>query len=199
MPMPDAIPDERTDSIQPGPGEVALFHDLSRWREQLARSIARNNLEIRSDEITEIVNRILFFVVFLRIAGDRGLISRETYCRLPEEEDPYISFLDLAQRSGDPWEELNGGLHRTTHTEEIIVEGRVFRPILEQAFKSERASELASIPLSAMAAIFSRYLEQTIKRSATHQATIVDTLDTLHSAGFPAQTDRMIGYVVDRT
>ena len=40
-------------------GKTALLHDLARWREMLSRSIARNNLSLRSDDIATAVNRVL--------------------------------------------------------------------------------------------------------------------------------------------
>src|SRR5512145_1257929 len=73
MPEPDAPMGVRPDP-EPGLMDVALLHDLVRWREQLARSIARNNLELSSDQISLAINRILFPLLLLRIAEDRHLL-----------------------------------------------------------------------------------------------------------------------------
>ena len=73
MPEPDA-PNASEARSRARPDGIALLHDLTRWREQLARSIARNNLELRSDQITAAVNRILFPLLLLRIAEDRHLL-----------------------------------------------------------------------------------------------------------------------------
>ena len=53
MPEPDAATDVCMDSAKPGLIEAALLHDLTRWRQQLARSIARNNLALHSEEIAD--------------------------------------------------------------------------------------------------------------------------------------------------
>ncbi len=200
MAEPYGNPDEITGISKPGLPDVALFYHLSYWREQLARSIARNNHEVRSDEIAGVVNRIIFFLVFLRVARDKGLIRGETIDRIFENGNLYQNLLHLARESGDPWEDLDGGLprHRIRY-EDVIVEERVLRPILEHAFILHRSHELVALPLSAFTVIFARYLEKTVKRSATQKATIVDTHDTILSSRSLAPTDRMIEYTVEST
>ena len=79
-----SLPDDK-DTLHPqNHGDAALFLDLTRWREQLARSIARNNLSMRSEMIATAVNRIIISLMFLRIAEDRGLISKGIAPEYPE-------------------------------------------------------------------------------------------------------------------
>jgi len=67
---------DNTKIIAQNHADAALLCDLTCWREQLARSIARNNPGMQSAMITTAVNRILFSLMFLRIAEDRGLVNR---------------------------------------------------------------------------------------------------------------------------
>src|SRR5271169_6224350 len=86
MPEPDTASDTSMDRDRPG---IALLHDIIRWREQLARSIARNNLALRSEQIATAVNQIVCRLLFLRIAEDRGLIGAGTFKQLSGDGDTY--------------------------------------------------------------------------------------------------------------
>jgi hypothetical protein len=196
MPRPDSSPLEESDRVEdPAP---CLCHALFGWREQLARSIARNNLAIRSDEIAEAVNRIVFFLVLMRIAGDRGLVNKEILSGLPASGEPYCDLLCLTGEAGDPWDDLDREPRRRgLRMEDLVVEERVLRPILVQALVSDPGCGFSTIPPVGIAGIFSRYLKQTVKRSAAHQATIVDTRDTIQSTGTYEAPDPMIRYMVE--
>ena len=74
MRRPVADPGKETDTPAPTGAASALLHDLCAWREQLARSVARNNIGMRSGEIGTAVHRIVFSLVLLAIAEDRGLV-----------------------------------------------------------------------------------------------------------------------------
>ena len=111
------------------------------WREELARSIARNNFGIRSDEIAEAVNRIIFFLVLLRISGDRGFVSREILKEIPLADDPYRTLLGFAHLAGDPWEDLEKEpFPKRPQIKDLVLEERVVRSVFTQALISDDTS-----------------------------------------------------------
>ena len=73
----------------------ALLHDLSSWRDQLARSIARNNHGLPSDTISSTANRIIGRLLFLCIAEDRGLIKAGTLQQIHDSGDPLVIVSEL--------------------------------------------------------------------------------------------------------
>jgi hypothetical protein len=185
MPAPVAAVPGSSDAFT-GTAETALFFDLTRWREALARSIARNNLAMRSNGIAIATNRIILAIVFLRIAEDRGIAPEETLAGIAGVGDsraviarllPYTAEM---YRSDDP--SMNTDLGPQPF-DNIVVDDSVVKSMLGGITSPERKYNLASMTDEAVAQVFSRYLTLTIRRSATHQAAIVDTHDTVLARG----------------
>ncbi|MFA4877316.1 MAG: N-6 DNA methylase [Methanoregula sp.] len=184
MPDPEAVPAKKPDAREPGRAESALLHDLTRWREALARSIARNNLELRSDQITTAVNRILFPLLLLRIAEDRhivkagmldGLSHSLTVPELISHLAPYADALYSDLSPAVPLPQDPGST--------FIVGDRVVRDILEALISPSRRYDFSQMTLIGSAGVLMQYLARTIRRSAAHQATVADTHDTVVSGG----------------
>ena len=166
----------------PGSGGTALLHDLSRWREQLARSIARNNPGMRSGAIASAVNRILFSLLLLRFGEDRGLIATGTIRSLHEGYNsctlPALLWYTRGLYAGDSPAGPEAG-----DSEGLVVEDRVLCTIFSALASPERRYDLSVMPAENLAEVLLRYLARTVRRSASNQAGIVDTHDTAISGG----------------
>jgi len=182
------------ESVPPEPAgpEEALSRDLSLWREQLARSIARNNIGMRSSRIGFLVNRQVFFLLALAIAEDRGVLARGTLQAIAEGT---IRWEDTRAGFGDPWagtgEEIKPGDPAPVIDDELIrtIAGRLVSP--------DRPYDLAEIPLDFVAALLDRYLARTVRRSAPHQAVVVDRPNA--APGQTSASQSLVGYAVERT
>jgi len=178
----------------PGPAgpEESLYRDLSSWREQLARSIARNNIGMRSSRIGLLVNRQVFFLLALAIAEDRGILARGTLRSIAEGKTRWE---DIRAGFGDPWtgtgEEIKPGDTAPS------IDGELVRTIAGRLASPDRPYDLAEVPLDSVAATLDRYLARTVRRSAPHHAVVVDRPDT--AAGQTEAIPSLVGYAVERT
>ncbi len=146
MPEPDTTIAERDDASRSHLMEVALLHDLTRWREQLARSIARNNLAIRSGGIATATNRIVFSLLFLRIAEDRGLVAEGTLQEIADHPDPYGQLLEITAPLALLWEEEAGSSsHDAVPMGTLVTEERVVYAMLTRLFAPDRPYRFAII------------------------------------------------------
>jgi len=204
MPEPDTTPDTSTGHDGAVLAGVALLHDLTRWREQLARSIARNNLALRSEQIATAVNQIICRLFFLRIAEDRSLIEAGTFERLSGDDDAFgiimngtqsldELFLDLFPTTSPP------GAGSDTLMESLVLEESVMKKIVQNLSAPERLYHFAGIRTETIAEVFGQYLRQTIRRSATQQATVIDTHDTVLSRFANTPGNEAIEYLVQAT
>jgi|GEM_PF-822230 len=204
MPEPDVASDMDMDGASSGPMEIALLHDLTRWREQLARSIARNNLALRSEQIATAVNQIIFRLLFLRIAEDRSLISAGTFRNIATEVDSYRILLHRTQALDDLFHDLFLPTHFTGPEpaglmDHLVIEETVMQKIVGQLNAPDRRYDFANIRTEAIARAFGQYLRCTVRRSATHQAGIVDTHDETHSRSTRCPGDDVVEYLVRGT
>ncbi len=185
------------DELKP---ERILLSDLTQWREQLARSIARNNYGYRSNDIATVVNQIIFRLIFLLVAEDRGLIDAGTVKKIHESDDPYKVLLKISQKMDNLWFDPDtGNQQKNVLIKNPVIENSLMKTILSRLSSAGRPYDLATIPTEAIAQILGYYLTRTIRRSATHQAVIIDTYDKTQYRGISDPTPAMIDYMVQST
>jgi SAM-dependent methyltransferase len=183
------------------PGESnQLLADLNLWREQLARSIARNNHGLPSDTIAAVTNRIIGRLLFLRIAEDRGLMETGTLRQIQDAADPLTALSASFLQSEDPWTDLPvKGRRLTIAPDPVAPDDRVIQKILLRLCEPERQYRFESISTGLIAEVFDRHFTSAIRRSAAHQAVIVETRDTHQSQGIPVPSPSMIAFMVHRS
>ncbi|MGB7788331.1 Eco57I restriction-modification methylase domain-containing protein [Methanoregula sp.] len=198
MSCPDSAAPKRPDTPAGDPGRAAnaLFHDLTRWREQLSRSIARNNLALRSGGIAAATNRILFSLLFLRIAEERGLVAEGTLLGIADHPDRYGQLLEVTAPLFPLFEEAGDATrHDAVPMGTLVIEDRVVSTILLRLLAPDRPYGFATMEIETVAEVLARYLARTIRRSAVHQADVVDTHDTVLSCGTRAIPLPVIRYL----
>jgi len=182
------------DELKP---EGILLSDLTRWREQLSRSIARNNLGMRSEQIATAVNRIILSLIFLRIAEDRDLIEEGTLMSTQDTNNIDQTLPKILQYSRILYADDPHVSHENSdYLEDLVLEDRILITILSALTSADRRYDLASMPAEILAQVFLRYLTRTVRRSAAHQAAIIDTHDTTRSGGTTVPPLHAIEYLV---
>jgi SAM-dependent methyltransferase len=178
----------------------ALLHDLSSWRDHLARSIARNNYGLQSDTIASAANRIIGRFLFLCIAEDRGLIKAGTLHQIHDAADPLSVVSDLLFPVGNPWEEVAKKDRLLTSLRgPVIIEDRVIQKILVRLCQPDRQYHFGTVSNEILSEVFDQYFTRDIRRSAENQAVVVETRDTLQSQGTPTPSPEMIEYLVHQS
>ena len=178
----------------------ALLHDLSSWRDQLARSIARNNHGLQSDTIASAANRITGRFLFLCIAEDRGLINAGTLPQIRDAADPLAVVSDVLFPVGDPWAEAPQKDRRHTSIKgPVIIEDCVIQKILMRLCQPDREYHFGSLSNEILAEVFDQHFTRGIRRTAANRAVVVETRDTLQSQGTPTPSPELIDYLVHQS
>ena len=177
---------------------TAFFHDLTRWREQLARSIARNNLALHSGGIAAVTNRIIFSLLFLRIAEDRRLIAAGSLQEIHDHQDPYGRLLEVTGPLSTLWEDPAGtSPNDIIPMGTVVLDKRVVHAVLSRLVSPDRPYRLDEMETEIIAAVLAQYLSRTLRRSAAHHAVVVDTHDTVLSCGAPPPPLPVIRYLAE--
>jgi SAM-dependent methyltransferase len=183
-----------------GRARDALLHDLSSWRDHLARSIARNNHGLQSDTISSAANRIIGRFLFLCIAEDRGLIKAGTLQQIHGSADPLAVVSELFFPVGDPWEEVAKKDRLLTSLRgPVIIEDCVIQNIVVRLCQPDREYQFGTVSNEILAEVFDQHFTRGIHRSAANQAVVVETRDALQSQGTPTPSPEMIEYLVHQS
>ena len=197
MPSTDSAPVKDANRPPVDSTLTILLHDLSTFRNGLARSIARNNHGLTSDTTAAATNRIIGRLFFLRIAEDRGLIQAGTLQQIHDAADPLTTLSELFLQNTDPWKEIPvPGRHQMTTTDPVLPEVRVIQKILLHLCGSDRKYHFDTLSNAMIAEVFDQHFTSAVRRSAAHQAVVVETRDTLQSQGTPTPSAEMIAFMV---
>jgi len=159
--------------------EAALYNDLCTWREQLARSIARTHIGMRSSRIGQAANQVLFSLLALAIAEDRHLVDPGTVWTIAETGDGESRLPEILSTFGDLWAGTDGTAGTGRNPEGIpVIDDTLIREIAGRLTGADRPYDLSQIPLASVAVILDRYLTRTVRRSAAHQAIVIDRPET---------------------
>ncbi|MFA6361989.1 Eco57I restriction-modification methylase domain-containing protein [Methanoregula sp.] len=192
---------EETTAPAPGP-ETALYGDLCTWREQIARSVARNNIGMRSGEIGTAVHRVVFSLVILAVAEDRRLITPGNLREILVAEKSDCRRTELFAAAGDPWEGLEedpatSARRKPAPAQRPVIDDPVIKLIAARLSSANRPYDFSRLSLEEIAGVFDRYIARTIRRSATHQAIVTDRPGAGTVPAIPSPT--LLDYAVERT
>lgn len=197
MPGSSRMPLLKSTVPEPAVMGPALLSDLVRWREALARSIARNNFGLRSDGIMTAVNRILFPLLLLRLLEDAGLLPEGSLQNLRNAaySGDVIGYLCPCADALYADEHLSSASHPDFGVD-FMVEEQVLAMVLDGITSPDRRYNLREMGAPALAQVLTQYLSQTVRRTAAHMATVVDAHDTVLSGTMTIPPSPLIHYLV---
>ena len=190
--MRKAVPGGERESDEPdfSVATPALFHDLCIWQEQLARSVARSNIGLRSSGIALTVNRTVFRICLLAMATDRGLVSPDILEDIAATGESSGRLEMLFRKSGNPWT----GTGEEEPGKHPVVDDSIVQKIAGRILSPDRAYRFSALSLEDLAGVLDRYCARAIRRSAAHQAVITDRPDAN-----PVRDPALLDYVVTAT
>jgi len=155
--------------VMPTGQEAALYGDLCTWREQLARSIARTTIGMRSSRIGKAVDQVIFPLLVLALAEDRHLVDPGTLRAYAGEPEEIVSAL------GDFWAGTENSIGTGRNpVESPVIDNALTEKITGRLVAPDRPYHFAELPLESVAAVLDRYLSRRVRRSAAHQAVVID-------------------------
>lgn len=180
------------------PGEIRDFDEtflsqLDSWRFQLAKMIKDANPYLNSTELTEIVQRTIDRLIFIRFLEAKGI-----------EPDPIITAFGTSQRSA--WKDFirqsrrldatyNGIVfksHPVLDSPDLDLDNVRFQSICDEITDDHSPYEFSSIPVEVLGRIYERFLGSIV--SSTDDSVRIEEKDDVRKAGGVYYTP---GYIVD--
>jgi hypothetical protein len=184
------------------PVDEAFLHDMTDWREDLAKDLYKRNPSISAALLSEVVQRTLDRLVFIRMAEDRGII-------------PDRSLLDIVQtwrqqHPGRPVQNRVNELYQKIHLDldgEIFEEHAceqeaywftpaLFATLVESLYFPESPYLFDVIGVELLGSIYERFLGKTIR--LTEKRVHVEDKPSVRKAGGIYYTPRpVVEYIVE--
>src|SRR5208283_5266089 len=194
--------------LQKKTGDFALdktfLDDLSKWREELARDIAkhpRNRRQLNDYTLNESVQRILDRIVFFRVCEDREIEVENTLLAVLQmwKSRPGISLYSLLNELFKQRRTLYNGLLFSPHEcEELEVGDDVLLKILQNLNYPFSPYHFNEIGVEILGSIYEKFLGKTIHLAKKN--VIVSEKPEVRKAGGVYYTPQyIVNYIVDNT
>ena len=183
------------------PVNEALIDQMTLWREELAKSVYKNNPEIDVRELNDIVQRLLDRLVFIRLLEDRKIIDVKTLKEIADtwKEGKHRDIqaqlnLQFKQLNND----FNGEIFKPHECERISYDSQVVADIIDALYPPKSPYNFAVIGVELLGSIYEKYLGKTIR--LTEKRVKVEEKPEVRKAGGVFYTPKwVVSYVVENT
>ena len=185
----------------------AFLEEIERWRELLAKDIAKRNPELGQRELNFAVQRTLDRIVFLRIAEDRGIEEYGRLQALLNGTNVYKRLLVLFDRAD---ERYNSGLFhfraekgRTEAPDELTpsltLDDKPLKQIIRGLYYPESPYEFSVLPADILGQVYERFLGKVIRLTPGHRAVVEEKPEVRKAGGVYYTPTYIVDYIVRQT
>ena len=185
----------------------AFLEEIERWRELLAKDIAKRNPELSQRELNFAVQRTLDRIVFLRIAEDRGIEEYGRLQALLNGTNVYKRLLVLFDRAD---ERYNSGLFhfrvekgRTEAPDELTpsleLDDKPLKQIIRGLYYPESPYEFSVLPADILGQVYERFLGKVIRLTPGHRAVVEEKPEVRKAGGVYYTPTYIVDYIVRQT
>ncbi len=186
-------------AVQVEPVGDTFLAELDIQRELLAKSFKRNNEHLDGDELTEITQRTLDRLVFIRFLEDKLVEPSEIIDR-------------LGKRSGNAWRDFAGEMPRLNSIYNGIIfkphaildspdfgpDDKTFNDLLSWLSHRNSAYDFNSIPIHILGSIYERFLGKTIV-TTDKRARVEEKPEVRKAGGVYYTPEYIVRYIVENT
>ena len=179
--------------------DEAFLTELEQWREDLAKSFKRDNPDLDSETLTEVTQRTLDRLVFLRFLEDKGIEQRTTVGGLGGASG--TSWVDFQAASRRLDRIYNGAIfrrHPVLDADSFHVASDAFAGICEELDSRNSVYNFDVIPIHILGSIYERFLGSVIIATAK-QARVEQKPEVRKAGGVYYTPEYIVRYIVEQT
>ena len=182
----------------------AFLKQMEKFRADLARDIALQNLKLTELELNRVTQKTLDRIIFLRVCEDRGV---EDYGQLRDavaKPKAYAAMLELF-RTAD--RRYNSGLFHFRSerkrpnpdklTPNLRIQNKTLRDIVAKLY-SPSPYDFSAISADILGQVYERFLGKEIHLTAAHQARVTEKLEVRKQGGVFYTPEWVVEYIVNR-
>lgn len=178
--------------------DEAFLKELDEYREELARAFKRKNPELDSEELTEVTQRTLDRLVFMRFLEDKLIEAEPLIENLHQRGQAWRNFISTSRRLDKIYNGIIFKEHALLDSAEFEVDQRTFDKISQNLSHTQSPYDFNAIPIHILGSIYERFLGKVIV--ATDKRARVEEKPEVRKAGGVYYTpEYIVRYIVDNT
>lgn len=170
--------------------------ELDDYREQLAKSIKSNNHDFDGASLTEITQRILDRLVFLRFLEDKGIETKDSINKIINSKKPWADFITSSRRLDGIYNGIVFKKHSIVDSDRIIMDEDIFISVCEGI--TDPIYNFNMIPIHVLGSIYEQFLGNVIYATAK-QAKLIEKPEVKKAGGVYYTPEYIVNYIVENT
>ena len=178
--------------------DEAFLAELDENRMVLAKAFKNQNPDLDSEMLTELAQRTLDRLVFLRFLEDKGIEPKPLVENFGEKGTAWEDFIAASRRLDAIYNGIVYKHHDILDSEKFSVDEKAFADICESLAHSNSPYDFNSIPIHILGSIYERFLGKVIV--ATDKRAKVEEKPEVRKAGGVYYTpEYIVRYIVENT
>ena len=175
----------------------AFLQQLDHYREDLARSLKRHNPKLGSEQLTEVVQRLLDRLVFTRFLEDKLIEPQPIISRLHSKASAWKQFMRECDRLDKQYNGVVYKHHAILDSEDLQVDETAFLRICQELSDPASPYDFNAIPVEILGRIYERFLGKVVVATAK-QAKVVEKPDVRKAGGVFYTPDYIVSHMVEQ-
>lgn len=176
----------------------SFLQELDRYREALAGAFKGANPNLNSIELTEVTQRALDRLVFMRFLEDKLIETEPIVENLGTHSTTWLDFVSTSRRLDGIYNGIIFKRHRLLDAPEFDVNEAVFASIREDLAHQNTPYDFNTIPIHILGSIYERFLGKTISIS-DNRVKIEPKPEVRKAGGVYYTPEFIVRYIVDTT
>lgn len=178
--------------------DESFLQELDEYREELARAFKRKNPELDGPELTEVTQRTIDRLVFMRFLEDKLIEADSLIEDMHKRGKSWQNFISTSRRLDRVYNGIIFKEHNLLDKERFKVDEKVFDRISQNLSHAYSPYDFNAIPIHILGSIYERFLGKVIV--ATDKRARVEEKPEVRKAGGVYYTpEYIVRYIVDNT
>lgn len=178
--------------------DESFLQILDSYRERLAHTFKASNPQLQSPELTEVTQRTLDRLVFMRFLEDKLIETSELVQKLVDSQRPWRDFIAKSRRLNDVYNGIIFREHELLDAPDFKVDERTFTDICESLSHARSPYLFSYIPIHILGSIYERFLGKTIVVEGA-EAIVQDKPEVRKAGGVYYTPEYIVRYIVENS
>ncbi len=178
--------------------DESFLQKLDDYREELARSFKLRNPHLESEDLTEITQRTLDRLVFIRFLEDKLIETEPIVANFGNKSTVWQDFIATSARLDKIYNGIIFKKHEILDAPTFKADEKVFNDICEELSHANSPYDFNSIPIHILGSIYERFLGKTIV-ATDKRATVQEKPEVRKAGGVYYTPEYIVRYIVENT
>jgi type I restriction-modification system DNA methylase subunit len=176
----------------------AFLEDLDGFRDALAKNFKNQNPDLDGETLTELTQRVIDRLVFLRFLEDKGIETRESVGRFGLKGPAWSDFVAASRRLDGIYNGIVYKEHPLLDSPKFAVDDAAFAKICQELSPARSAYDFDKIPIHILGSIYERFLGKVIV-TTDKRARVEEKPEVRKAGGVYYTPEYIVRYIVDQT